>query len=48
MPGKKIAGKADQAKGKVKQTAGRITGKKSLTAKGTAQRAKGKIKEKLG
>ena len=48
MPGKKIAGKAGQAKGKVKQAAGRMTGKRSLTAKGTAQRARGKVKEKVG
>ncbi len=48
MAGKKIEGKIDQVKGRVRETVGKATGKKSTELKGKAQRAKGKLKEKLG
>jgi uncharacterized protein YjbJ (UPF0337 family) len=44
----KTEGKVDQAKGSVKEAAGKITGKKSTELKGKAEKAKGKVKEKLG
>ncbi len=48
MAGKKIEGKIEQAKGRVRVAAGKVTGKRSTQLKGKAQQAKGKIKEKLG
>jgi uncharacterized protein YjbJ (UPF0337 family) len=48
MAGKKIEGKADQVKGRVRVTVGKVTGNRSTQLKGRAQQAKGKIKEKLG
>jgi uncharacterized protein YjbJ (UPF0337 family) len=48
MAGKKIEGQIDQAKGRVREAVGKVTGKKSTELKGKAQRAKGNIKEKLG
>jgi uncharacterized protein YjbJ (UPF0337 family) len=48
MTGKKIEGKIDQVKGRVRETVGKVTGKKSTELKGKAQRVKGNIEEKLG
>ncbi|MGB2694767.1 MAG: CsbD family protein [Dehalococcoidia bacterium] len=48
MASRKIKGKADQAKGSVRQAVGKVTGKRSTEAKGKAERIKGKIKETLG
>ena len=45
--GKKVEGKIDQVKGRVRETVGKVTGSKSTELKGKAQRAKGNIKEKL-
>lgn len=42
--------KAEQAKGKIKETAGRAVGNESLTAEGRAEKAKGdarQAKEKM-
>ncbi|MGW6573838.1 CsbD family protein [Streptomyces sp. NPDC054945] len=51
MSGKeKGRAKAEQAKGKVKETAGRAVGNESLTAEGRAEKAKGdarQAKEKM-
>jgi uncharacterized protein YjbJ (UPF0337 family) len=41
-------GKGDQAKGRARETVGKVTGKKSTQLKGKAEQAKGKVKEKLG
>lgn len=40
--------KADQAKGRMKEAAGDLTGDKDLEREGKADRAGGKIKEKAG
>lgn len=48
MAGKKLEGKIDQVKGRVREAVGKVTGSKSTELKGKAQRAKGNIKEKLG
>jgi uncharacterized protein YjbJ (UPF0337 family) len=48
MADMKAKGKADQAKGRVRETVGKVTGKKSTQLKGKAERAKGKAKEALG
>jgi uncharacterized protein YjbJ (UPF0337 family) len=48
MAGKKIEGQIDQVKGRVRETVGKVTGKKSTQLKGKAERAKGTIKKKLG
>jgi uncharacterized protein YjbJ (UPF0337 family) len=48
MPGKKIEGKVEQAKGRARVAIGKVTGKRSTQLKGKAQQAKGKLKEKLG
>jgi len=48
MAGKKIEGKVDQVKGRVRVAVGKVTGKRSTQLKGKAQQARGKIKEKLG
>ncbi|MEU5211743.1 CsbD family protein [Streptomyces sp. NPDC020742] len=42
---KKVSAKADQAKGAVKETAGRAVGNERLTAEGRAERAKGDLRE---
>lgn len=41
----KMAGKGDKMKGKVKETAGKITGDKSTEYGGKGDRLKGKVKE---
>lgn len=44
----KNEGKLDQAKGKVRAMAGKVTGKRTTQAKGKAEQLKGKAKDKLG
>ena len=41
----RIKGMADQAKGAVKEAAGKITGDKKLETEGTMDKAKGKVRE---
>ncbi|MFB7054094.1 CsbD family protein [Streptomyces vinaceus] len=41
-------GKMDQAKGKAKETAGKITGNDRMKAEGKMDQAKGKAKEAMG
>ncbi|MFF1561780.1 MULTISPECIES: CsbD family protein [unclassified Streptomyces] len=41
----KTEAKAEQAKGKVKETAGRLTGNEGMTAEGRADQAKGDARE---
>lgn len=48
MADMKNEGKGDQIKGRVRETVGKVTGKRSTQLKGKAERAKGKVKEKLG
>ncbi len=43
----KIEGKWDQAKGKVKEEAGKLGGDKSTEIGGKVDQAKGKLKERL-
>ncbi len=40
--------KADQAKGRVKEAAGDLTGDKDLEREGKADRVSGEVKEKVG
>jgi len=44
----KTEGKSDQAKGKVKEEAGKLGGDKSTEIGGKVDQAKGKLKERLG
>jgi len=44
----KMEGKLDQAKGKVKEEAGKIGGDRSTEIGGKVDQAKGKIKETMG
>ena len=44
----KVAGAARQAKGAVKEAAGKVTNNKSLQAKGAVEKASGKAERKLG
>jgi uncharacterized protein YjbJ (UPF0337 family) len=44
----KIEGKWDQAKGKVKEEAGKLSGDKSTEIGGKIDQGKGKLKEDLG
>ena len=44
----KIEGKWDQAKGKIKEEAGKLGGDKSTEIGGKVDQAKGKLKEGLG
>jgi len=48
MAGKKIEGKIEQVKGRVRVAVGKVTGKKSTELKGKAQQVRGKLTEKLG
>jgi uncharacterized protein YjbJ (UPF0337 family) len=41
-------GKTDQAKGRIKQAAGDLTGNKSLKREGKVDEGAGKVKDKLG
>jgi uncharacterized protein YjbJ (UPF0337 family) len=42
-----MAGKADQAKGRVKQAVGDLTGNKSMKREGKVDKAAGKAKDKV-
>ena len=44
----RIKGSAEQAKGKVKEVAGKATGDKKLTAEGKANKVSGKIRSAVG
>ena len=44
----RIAGAANQAKGAVKQAAGKITGDAKLQAEGAADKAKGEVQSAVG
>lgn len=44
----RIQGSFDQAKGKVKETAGKMTGDQKMNAEGKADQAKGKIENAVG
>ncbi|MGJ7489270.1 CsbD family protein [Variovorax sp. ZT4R33] len=43
-----VEGRIDQAKGKVKEVAGRATGNESLEAKGMAEKTGGKVQSTYG
>ena len=42
-----MSGKTDQAKGRVKEAAGALTGDKKLKREGKADQAAGKVKQKV-
>jgi uncharacterized protein YjbJ (UPF0337 family) len=44
----RIEGSAEQAKGKVKEVAGKVTGDTKLESEGKAQKAAGKIQNTIG
>lgn len=44
----RIKGSAEQAKGKVKEVAGKLTGDAKLEAEGKADKAKGKVRNAVG
>jgi len=44
----RISGAADQAKGSIKETAGKVTGDSKLQAEGTLDKAKGKVESAIG
>jgi uncharacterized protein YjbJ (UPF0337 family) len=44
----RIEGSAQQAKGKVKQVAGKVTGDKKLQGEGKADQVKGKVQNTVG
>ena len=44
----RIKGSAEQAKGKVKEWAGKVTGDKKTEAEGKGEQAKGKIRNAVG
>lgn len=44
----RIEGSASQAKGAVKETAGKVTGDAKLQAEGAADKAKGKVQNAIG
>jgi len=48
MDKNRIKGSAEQAKGKVKEVAGRAMGDKKLTAEGKANKLSGKIRSAVG
>jgi uncharacterized protein YjbJ (UPF0337 family) len=48
MDPNRIEGKADQVKGEVKKTIGKVTGDKSLQAEGMVDKAKGQAKDAYG
>ena len=43
-----MGAKSDEAKGRIEEAAGDLTGNKSLKRQGQADRASGKVKEKVG
>ena len=44
----RVEGVAHQAKGAVKEAAGKVTGDKKVQAEGTAERAAGKVQNSVG
>jgi uncharacterized protein YjbJ (UPF0337 family) len=44
----RINGAADQAKGSIKEAAGKVTGDTKLQAEGTLDKAKGKVESAIG
>lgn len=48
MDKQRIKGVAEQAKGSVKEAAGRLTGDAKLTAEGKADKAEGNIRNAVG
>jgi uncharacterized protein YjbJ (UPF0337 family) len=48
MDRNRIKGSAEQAKGKVKEVAGKVTGDKKLGAEGKADKVSGKIRSAIG
>ena len=44
----RIQGSADQAKGKVKEVAGKVTGDAKLESEGKAQKIAGKVQNTIG
>ena len=48
MDRNRIKGSAEQAKGKVKEVAGKVTGDKKLSAEGKADKVSGKIRSAVG
>ena len=44
----RINGAADQAKGSIKEAAGKVTGDSKLQAEGTLDKAKGKVESAIG
>ena len=44
----RINGATDQAKGSIKEAAGKVTGDSKLQAKGTLDNAKGKVESAIG
>ena len=44
----RVKGSAEQAKGKVKEVAGKLTGDAKLEGEGKAQKTKGKIRNAFG
>jgi uncharacterized protein YjbJ (UPF0337 family) len=44
----RVKGRADEAKGKIKEKAGRALGNPRMEDEGTAERAGGKIQRKIG
>jgi len=48
MADTKVTATIDRAKGKARETAGKVTGKRSTQARGKAEQLKGRAKEKFG
>jgi len=48
MADTKVKATIDRAKGKARETAGKVTGKRSTQARGKAELLKGRAKEKFG
>jgi uncharacterized protein YjbJ (UPF0337 family) len=44
----RIQGSAEQAKGKIKEVAGKVTGDAKLESEGKAQKAAGKLRNTIG
>ena len=44
----RMKGKADQAIGSVKETAGKVTGNEKMEGEGAGQKAKGKVEDTAG
>lgn len=48
MDKERITGASDQAKGSIKETAGKVTGDTKLKVEGAMDKAKGKVESTLG